>query len=1211
MGTEFKQYLNQLEMVVPFSEEPAIQTQQELYKYEKVEKVDFSNLENSCQYVVDDNMVQLKTEIKCIKGLSELINQGNDILNILYTYRSCSRIIPQVKVNDQENKSQLHLKTFEVLGTEIEKVKQLYQFYTNTSKELSGIMNNIMLDVDINVTSVSSYFCMTLAEFLDMAMTVDSVKMSKASLNNDFSMYRRAFSNLPKEYLVSIDKDTINDINQKLYYFLAEHYQFIQEIRRIFQNNSRLEEIFIEIMNFYCDTFENNQWLLPKERNTLLKAMAVGLFILDNKDDSRSIMKKKIKIERFTKFFKMYPIIPAFGDLQIDFHTFYSNVNSMAPHIDMKKYCDIDIDMSSRQYNICNFIEQTRNEYNNFICEYGLIMEKMRIGLTKKTSFLFEENKQIYNISLKGLQLLSKISCQLEDQIAWKLVNRKDVNPNSVDNNNTSEEENVTYYELALKDNLSNIDKNAIIEYICMIKTLSALLRKYISFQPTAINNYIYVEVQQFSKLSVQKCVDIAIKKKKPVSSIYSQILEIIEDSSIISSDKQKSDSDIPKRDVGLTKTQIFLVKYLLDLSFIEKNKSKNNFKKKDFPDVIQFMNKLFYFNYMLNMNETINECVNLTSLWYKEFFLDLSKKNHFPIETSLPMILISQILNSDSYNLIEYILYPLDIYNDAAQYILHNLHSKYLYDEIEAECEVCLHHFTISLSKKIFNHFKIHGTTALMGAELLNKTNKTGHFQKEYLPLDHYDSILKQKSFMLLGRNINISKIISENVTMFMKSSLENIITKFEQSDLTGVIDLDLMLQSSKMAHDLMSKYLTLEPFESLLMQVDESFSMVNFNGRIVSHIIAELYNNFLENWCYNSSTERFIRSQNYMEFQRANRKINTSFLYGSKSLYTTMNSINNIYKNFFGIQHFRSLLRVLKRESLATLICELECYERALLEEYITQYISVIQKGFPAIKLPMYQYGVDGAYEYFYHNFINLINYPDLDGVYKSFASFGNVFIFVFLLEKAIINESCKTKILTKNIWDNENKTFTLSSKLSMADEILESKKFQTNYKDLLDRFEYLTKINCNSNDLLLSYFIKKIQGTVEKLQLEWEKNGNEINVFFKVWSAIQFTLCVTSPKGLNNRELYGDGLQWSGCLLILLCNQVKSFIAFDYITHILNVNNYNMNKIKNDHRKEKETAVELSDEKKNINAFLEKANWYNAYNDEVFEIFSTHLK
>jgi len=51
-----------------------------------------------------------------------------------------------------------------------------------------------------------------------------------------------------------------------------------------------------------------------------------------------------------------------------------------------------------------------------------------------------------------------------------------------------------------------------------MIKTLGALLKKYVSFQPTAINNYIYVEIQQFAKLSLQRCIDIAVKKKKSIS---------------------------------------------------------------------------------------------------------------------------------------------------------------------------------------------------------------------------------------------------------------------------------------------------------------------------------------------------------------------------------------------------------------------------------------------------------------------------------------------------------------------------------------------------------------------------------------------------------------------------------------------------------------------------------------------------------------------
>lgn len=39
--------------------------------------------------------------------------------------------------------------------------------------------------------------------------------------------------------------------------------------------------------------------------------------------------------------------------------------------------------------------------------------------------------------------------------------------------------------------------------------------------------------------------------------SIYTKILTTVEDTSIISKEKQKNDTDIPKRDVGLTKTQV------------------------------------------------------------------------------------------------------------------------------------------------------------------------------------------------------------------------------------------------------------------------------------------------------------------------------------------------------------------------------------------------------------------------------------------------------------------------------------------------------------------------------------------------------------------------------------------------------------------------------------------------------------------------------
>lgn len=57
-----------------------------------------------------------------------------------------------------------------------------------------------------------------------------------------------------------------------------------------------------------------------------------------------------------------------------------------------------------------------------------------------------------------------------------------------------------------------------------------------------------------------------------------------------------------------------------------------------------------------------------------------------FPIECSLPWMLIDQILESPNAGLLESILIPFDIYNDSAQQALTILKQRFLYDEIEAE---------------------------------------------------------------------------------------------------------------------------------------------------------------------------------------------------------------------------------------------------------------------------------------------------------------------------------------------------------------------------------------------------------------------------------------------------------------------------------------------------------------------------------------------
>ena len=57
-----------------------------------------------------------------------------------------------------------------------------------------------------------------------------------------------------------------------------------------------------------------------------------------------------------------------------------------------------------------------------------------------------------------------------------------------------------------------------------------------------------------------------------------------------------------------------------------------------------------------------------------------------FPIEMSLPWILTDHILQNKEAHMMEYILYPLDLYSDTAHYALHHFKKQVLYDEVEVE---------------------------------------------------------------------------------------------------------------------------------------------------------------------------------------------------------------------------------------------------------------------------------------------------------------------------------------------------------------------------------------------------------------------------------------------------------------------------------------------------------------------------------------------
>jgi cytoplasmic FMR1 interacting protein len=142
-----------------------------------------------------------------------LLEQGNGHAITLYTWRCCSRSIPQVKSNDQEDRIEIYEKTVEVLSPHINKLMQLMRFHVifvvifvfqnlffinkKIKKPKSEAIHAFCTEMrrlchpKKEKEFVSEAYLLTLGKFINMFAVLDELKNMKSSVKNDHSAFRR------------------------------------------------------------------------------------------------------------------------------------------------------------------------------------------------------------------------------------------------------------------------------------------------------------------------------------------------------------------------------------------------------------------------------------------------------------------------------------------------------------------------------------------------------------------------------------------------------------------------------------------------------------------------------------------------------------------------------------------------------------------------------------------------------------------------------------------------------------------------------------------------------------------------------------------------------------------------------------------------------------------------------------------------------------
>lgn len=1165
--------------------------------------------------------------------LNTLLEEGEEYAVMLYTWRCCSRALPQVKSNEQPNRTQIYQKIVEVLEPHVNKLMQFMFFQRKAIDSFCAEVKRLCHREKRN-DFVSEAYLLTLGKFINMFAELDELKNMKSSVRNDYSAYRRAAQFLK----VMADQQALQD-SQNLSMNLAVQNKIRDTLKATLVEIPGYEELLADIINICLHMYETRMYLQPSEKYMLVKVMAFGLFLMDTKEgpniykmDSR----KRVNISKIDRILKNLEIVPLYGDMQIAPYQYIRN----GPNFDPSKWACCESSAPSPQSNLLINLEAIREDHMQYISQLARHSNEATTT-TREVPRNDEENRELTELALRGLQLLSAWTQQVMELYSWKLLNPTDPHKNK-DCPVESEE-----YERATRYNYSRDEKFALIEVIAMIKGLQLLMSRMESVFMDAIRRHIYAQLQDFVQLFLRDPLRKSIKKK---SDIIKVIIMSVRDTCVDwlrgteppddPALRGKKDPDegffikVPRRNVGPSSTQLYMIRTMLESLIAERSGGKKTLRKDIDPHhlmtIDDFHRRSFFWNYLLNFNESLFNCCDLSQLWYREFFLEMTmgKRIQFPIEMSMPWVLTDHILETKESSMMEYILYPLDLYNDSAQYALMRFKKQFLYDEVEAEVNLCFDQFVYKLSDQIFAYYKQLAGSILLDrrfrAECLNAGEKI-----QFPPANRYQTLLKQRHVQLLGRSIDLDRLIGQRVNAALQKALDVAISRFEVGDITGVIELEGLIECNRLAHKLLGEYLTLNDFDAMLREANHNVSAPY--GRITLHVFWELNYDLLPNYCYNAATNRFVKTQLTFEKEtKRDKPPNPSayYIWGSKRLNTSFSTLYSLYSGFIGAPHFRAICRLLGYQGIAVVIEEVLKTIESFLKGTTLEYMKTLMKVMPDIcKLQRYDYGSPGVLMYFQAQLNDLIQYPDLrTEVFQSFREIGNAILFCMLVEQSLTQEEVLDlkhaapfqNIIPKpfippkegkDLREREQEVKAVMKQLEKKYAALQvvsviKKLGNQTQADIAAEGDLLTRERLCCGLSMFEILLTRIKTFLD--DPVWHgtppsngvMNVDKCSEFHRLWSAIQFVFCI--PVGEHEytiEELYGEGLNWAGCAIIVLLSQQRRYEALDFCYHVLKVNRVDM----------KDEVVKGIPLKK----MVDRIRKFQILNNQIFSVLNKYMK
>lgn len=1153
--------------------------------------------------------LSLSEDTKALNQLNALILEGKEMSSVLYTYRSCIKALPQLPDSMKQSQADLYMETYQVLDLEMSRLREIQQWQASASAKLAADMQRFSRpERRINGPTVTHLWSML--KLLDVLVQLDHLKNAKASIPNDFSWYKRTFTQVSVQWH---DTDSMREELDDLQIFLSTRWAILLNLHVEMFRVNNVEDILQVLIVFAVESLELDFALLFPERHILLRVLPVLVVLATSSEKDSESLYKRVKINRLINIFKNDPVIPAFPDLHLspaaimkELSMYFPKFSSQTRLLTIPSPHELpprEAQDYQRHYLIINHIGSIRSEHDDFTIRFASAMNQLLLLKSLDNvdvEWCKEVKGNMYDMVVEGFQLLSRWTARVWEQCAWKFSRPcKDIV------NMEAQETSASFsdYEKVVRFNYSAEERKGLVELVSYIKSIGSMMQQCDTLVADALWETIHAEVQDFVQNTLATMLRTTFRKKKDLSRILSDMRTLSAD---WMANTNKSESELQSsqhggdesrgifffpRPVAPTASQVhclqFLIYELVSGGNLRKpgglfGNSGSEIPVNDMKQLETFFYKLSFFLHILDYAATVATLTDLGFLWFREFYLESSRVIQFPIECSLPWMLVDYVIESQNMGLLESVLMPFDIYNDSAQQALIVLKQRFLYDEIEAEVDHCFDIFVSKLCDTIFTYYKSWAASELLDPSFLFALDNGEKFSIQPM---RFTALLKMTRVKLLGRTINLRSLITERMNKVFRENLEFLFDRFESQDLCAIVELEKLLEILKHAHGLLSMDLSIDSFSLILNEMQENISLVSFSSRLASQIWSEMQNDFLPNFILCNTTQRFIRSSKIPLAPVQKPSVpyaKPNFYCGTQDLNLAHQSFARLHSGFFGIPHMFSIVKLLGSRSLPWLV-------RALLDHVsnkittLEPMITGLQEALPkSIGLLPFDGGVAGCMRLVKEH-LNWGAKSDIKSeVLRVIKEIGSVLYWMGLLD-IVLREVDTSHFMQTAPWlgllpgsdgqvlhSQDGGDSPIVSLFKSATAAIVSNpgcQNPTSFSILSKQAEaadLLYKANMNTGSVL-EYALAFTSASLDKCCSKWSaipKTGfvdiTTSKDFYRIYSGLQIGYLEESvlQASSGNHEELGDSVAWGGCTIIYLLGQQLHFELFDFSYQVLNV-------------------------------------------------------